>query len=697
MRVHSLRSAGFVTAVLCLAAWGLGLTVSSAGAVSLPDGRVYELVSPAASGQDANVYVPEWSSSSDVNLFDEHGVYSAGPFVAASNGEAVTYTGDPPVTGGNGNSGVFGGNMFIARRSPAGGWTQEDLQPPGRRGIGYDAFSSDLSVGIIIAGESLAIEGPQKQTNILYSHVTTDGAGGEYNSPFDAALSKEKSGYLNYAGANVGMGGAPAYSHLIFETSDALTSTAIEGGTEQENLYDAVGGQPYLVNVLPDGETKANAIFGSKDPYPDLNHVISGDGSRIFWTDLNTGDLYVRENDTSPEAKTVQVDAAVGGGGRFLTASADGSKVFFVKGDLYEYEVDSGETTDLTPGVEVLGLMGASEDGAYVYYVDASDGLNLWHDGVSTFIATLTGAEGENLPLIEGGSVGDWQGDLGFHTAEVTPDGHNLIFVSQQSLTGYDNRQDGEPLEEVFHYEAGSGELRCVSCNPTGEAPVSTEFNTYRGLDRSIGGILPVSESAVFQPRLMSDDGSRVFFQSGEPLVPQDINGWLDVYEWERDGAGSCQESPGCIYLLSGGVNPDDSYLIGPSATGDDVFITTRAQLLSQDRDDDDNVYDVRVGGVAAVAPPSCSGSGCQGVSPAPPIFATPSSVTFNGVGNFSPPPKTEVGVKAKSLTTAQKLARSLRACRAKRSVRKRSACEANARKRYGPRSKANKRDRRGK
>ena len=39
---------------------------------------------------------------------------------------------------------------------------------------------------------------------------------------------------------------------------------------------------------------------------------------------------------------------------------------------------------------------------------------------------------------------------------------------------------------------------------------------------------------------LVSEDGGRVFFNSSDALVPQDMNGTEDVYEWQREGVGSC-------------------------------------------------------------------------------------------------------------------------------------------------------------
>lgn len=389
------------------------------------------------------------------------------------------------------------------------------------------------------------------------------------------------------------------------------------------------------------------------------------------------------ENAGSSSERTVQVDEAVGGGGRFWTATGDGSKVFFTKGSLYEYDVNTGATINLTPGVEIQGVIGVSEDGEYAYYVDNADDLNLWHDGVSTFIATLSSADnfealGKKIKN-QHGQFGDWQAALERRTAEVTPDGHSIVFMAFEGLA--DHRSEG--VGEVYVYESETNRLTCASCNRNGE-PLQANVLSEAGY----GGFLPPSWSATFIPQWMSSDGSRVFFDSSQPLVPQDTNGTLDVYEWERDGSGSCHEVIGCVYLLSGGVSSSASNLAGESLSGNDVFIITRAQLAPEDGNEAFDVYDASVDGSQPASPPACSGTGCQGVPAAPPVFATPPSVTFSGVGNFPPPTVSKATVKGKSLTSAQKLARALKVCRAKRG-KERVMCEKAAHKRFGVQAKA--------
>ena len=183
-------------------------------------------------------------------------------------------------------------------------------------------------------------------------------------------------------------------------------------------------------------------------------------------------------------------------------------------------------------------------------------------------------------------------------------------------------------------------------------------------------------------PHWISADGSRVFFDTSQPLVSQDTNGLQDVYEWEREGAASCPtRAParldgGCIFLLSGGESADFSYLIDASVSGNDVFFSTRAQLVPRDANTKVDVYDARVNGGFPEFSLACTGSGCQGVPPAPPIFATPSSVTFGGVGNFEAPRKAVVKPKAKP-----------KACK-KGFTRKRGRCVKKKATKAGKRSK---------
>jgi hypothetical protein len=753
-------------------AQGAALTFTTPGAAPvsasvLPDGRAFELVSNFPPGQDEETYVPA-SGNAAFGIY-QHGITSSPhPFQVAADGEAVVYAGDPPPTAGSSSQGESNGNEYLARRTPGGVWAQVDLQPP-KLNPAFLAFSSDLSIEIL-AGSGEELGGVPGGYVDLYAHATAGGAGGAYEPLYAGTPPNRSSSQfanvqfhgspetgLHYDGANAGTSAVPAAGVLLFDVDDALLAGSdpleqeldadvAQEVTKQEEgnyLYASSAGRLSLVDVLPDGKVQPNASFGSfpvtggnRAGIPaGVSNAISADGSRIFWTALSSSDqpqaLYVRENDTSPAASTVQVDASQGGlesgGGMFRAASGDGSKVLFtdcrrltadstaVSGggcshlttqdyegqtaftgnDLYEYEVNPetgqpGVLRDLTVdhngdplGADVQGVLGSSEDGEYVYFAaqgrlagnenangetakTGEDNLYLSHDGSTTFIATLSPQDGSEVqPLAACGQAagcrGDWQTAPSYRTAEVTPDGHSLVFMSNRSLTGYDNDEGGKGLFEVFLYEtqSGSGSLSCVSCNPSGEPPVVTEFNTDKADLQGIGAIgafIPTGEGIKEPPRVVSADGSRVFFDSAEPLLPADTNGWLDVYEWERGGAGSCTDSRGCVYLLSGGTDPEDSYLIGADESGDNVFFVSRAELVPADRGgDDDEVYDARVDGSQPPAGAACEGTGCQGVPPTPPIFATPSSATITGIDDYpppssSPPPKktTKKTVKCK-------------------------------------------------
>jgi hypothetical protein len=662
-------------------------------ALRLPDCRAYELVSPV-----------------DKNFTDALG--EADVVQSARSGDGVTFFSDAPFPD---VLSATGPSLYLGTRI-GGDWATQGLVPPtiprslpGHGSASVLSLTEDLSAAIVNTEPGLeAGMAPGR-----YSYLRDSATG---------AFRLLSPGIATFADATADD------SRIIFESSEHLLPDAAPNVV---NLYEWDGNKPpgeelSLAGVLPDGEAPTEgsvagpggpalgeeSIGGATGRFYTQN-TISADGSRVFFSDAGTGQIYMREPGT---ARTIPVSA---GAAYWRAATADGSMVFYTEGEnLYRFNVIKFETSKklepealaeareaLTSGAAgVLGTLGIStENGSYAYFVATgvlagnensnkekaqANNANLygWHDGETLFLARLD-TEGEYDEY-------DWRGfyspdpgaapATGEKSSRVTPDGTTVLFASQAQLTGYDNAGQGE----LYLHDAASGAMACVSCNPSGAAGVS---EAYLADNLSIT-VSP--ERNAFLTRNLSDDGSRVFFQTKEALVPQDTNGQTDVYEWERESAGGSdgcshssasfsESSGGCLYLISTGESGDPSYFGDASANGSDVFFFTRQALVGQDQDQNDDVYDARVeGGIAAQNPlptTDCTGEGCLGPASTSPVFGVPSSTAIAGVGDLAQQP----AAKPRPLTRAQKLASALRAC-SKQPRKQRRSCQARARKRYG-------------
>jgi hypothetical protein len=146
------------------------------------------------------------------------------------------------------------------------------------------------------------------------------------------------------------------------------------------------------------------------------------------------------------------------------------------------------------------------------------------------------------------------------------------------------------PPFEIYRYST-DGSLTCVSCTPNGvTATGSADLGASGG-----GSYGPPNEGVP-----MSSNGSRIFFDSPDALVPGVISvppipiglfGGLTfadhVYEWEN----------GHVYVLSDPRSTTGSFLGSTTPSGNDVFFTTEDQLVPKDTDGWDDIYDARVGG----------------------------------------------------------------------------------------------------
>ena len=674
---------------------------ATAEAKSLPDGRGYELVSPAAKG------------GGDV-------MPSAGRTRAAVSGDAVNFASLTPFSDAAG-SGVAT-EYLSARTAQAGtsGWSTHAILPQlaplslggafrGKDALYQGEFSDDLSKGVLHSFTPLTNDSDVAAVSNLYVRTNVlDPGSGSYTllSACPACAGTpltDQFGFYQLAVASA----TPDLGHIIFEATRQLTPDAppdnffclFVGLGCTPNLYEWDHGTLRFAGVLPNGNPAPMSTAGAgalRRVY--TVNTISSDGSKVFFTvptdpSGSEGDLYVRVDhnttaqinasertdcaDHDPCAGAPEPDPAGPLPANFMTASADGSKVFFTSseeltddpgGNLYVYDttLPPGDPHNLSrvfvddqpvdPGALTAGVLGASSDGHYMYFMVGSAllagqpalpaaapvGIYLWHDGTIAFVGSINSeSAGDNVINSQ------WVVNVG---SRVTADGRSVLFSSKSGagLTGYDHSDacpgavttQGAPCNELYLYRADTASLSCVSCNPT-DAP-ATAAATF-GVRTASGGA--ASSSHLNHP--VTEDGSHVFFETGERLESQDVNGkHTDVYEWTALGAAGCEASSasfaahanGCLDLITTGTSADDSHFLDASPSGDDLFVTTNQRMVGWDSDNNYDLYDVRVGGGFPDPAPTtqeCSGETCQGAITVPPgSGGAPASSTFFHGGN---------------------------------------------------------------
>jgi DNA-binding beta-propeller fold protein YncE len=707
-------------------------TQRSGESPTLLDGREWELVSPPDKyGATLEGFAPGGAA-----------------IQASEDGGAITYAASSPTEANPpGDQSPERVQVFSTRGGGGAGgsssWSSRDIATPhdaptlevqtGHESE-YKLFSGDLSFGLVEAvGETPLCPHAAEGECPGAPPYLRDDAGGTYtplvypgNVPGGTDLGRQSGRQrpVTFVGAT------PDFSHVVLESIVPL----LAGGSG--GLYEWSAGKPpseqlQQLGVLPKSE--GGAVVGAGDPSPRF-HELSDDGSVFFGSG---GHLYLQDvaKDDSFRLDVAQgVVEPAGADASFLYASSDGSRVLFRDseqlteaggGGIYECRIAEGAAGPTCAGLQLTdliiegGLLGASEDGSYLYFVSGgvlagsgatSPGNNLYVDHYNgsswtpTFVTQLAGDDSQ-----------DWSPpELDRLTSRVSPDGRWLAFMSNSSLTGYDNRDalSGQPDEEVYLYDAEANRLVCASCDPTGARPTGIFDNGTQPFPlvdtakvqsgRWLAGLIPgwtpsgANGSSDYQSRYLSD-GGRLFFESSDALVPQDTNGTEDVYEYEpaagpgggpggselssaqappNDGcaAGSSTysaRSEGCIGLISSGSSGEESAFLDASENGADVFFLTASKLVPQDAETSLSLYDAHVCGAEGVpcpppppaTPPACTNSdSCRAApSPQPAIFSPPPSATFSGVGNITPevapPPKkvTKKTVKCKGKTRNKK------------------------------------------
>jgi hypothetical protein len=416
------------------------------GEVTLPDHRQWELASP-----------PNKDGGRVFGITAKEGVVigATSAVQAAAEGDGITYLMSAP--GETKPAGNAAATQVLSTRTESGegreAWSSQDISPAHKNlpilslnlGEAYRFFSSNLSHGLLQENDDTPVV------------LRDNGAGIPETEAFETLVTSKLPQPVEFEAAT------PDLSHILLDTSGESTNGLYEWSKED--------GEQKLetVNIGTKGEVVPGGFLGGyvNGDRPSQfagRHAVSDDGSRMVW---GTGsELFTRD---MPTERTVQVDAAAAqcvskgeegecesGGGVFQLASSDGTRVFFtdahslmtgaVPDSLYMFDVLTGKLNDLTPGV-APGVLGANEAGTLIYVLsgnniellrESSAGSGSW---TPSLIATLSASDDHAYYF--GSGLANPQ-ILAHWPVRVSPNGEYFAFMSDRSLTGYDNIDAGE-------------------------------------------------------------------------------------------------------------------------------------------------------------------------------------------------------------------------------------------------------------
>jgi len=373
---------------------------------------------------------------------------------------------------------------------------------------------------------------------------------------------------------------------------------------------------------------------------------ISADGSRVFFqhegpsldADADPAEapegvesVYMREGDevtlvsprrgSGPDARVELIAASSDGELAFLEttqqltaeAKADGTAI-------YRYDVAEDELELIADRPAGVKMLGASADGSTVVFLAlASQQAYVLRDGTAHLLGTL-GSTDAFMPARIATVEPDRRG------LRITPDGSVVVFAASGEFAGATSG-----VAQIFRWEEGEG-LESVSTvgpgAPTQDASIGAYPSVFPGSPRE--EFLHNHRNKAMDGRIISDDGSRVFFETPEALVERDVNAATDVYEWHA----------GDIELVSPGTGAKSLYHES-SADGKTVFFTTFERVEPEfDINHTRDLYVAQPGGgfTPPPLPPTCGGEACQpGV--AAPGAGSPASRS-PGDGNVPSAPK---------------------------------------------------------
>jgi hypothetical protein len=502
-------------------------------ALALPEGRVYEMVSPVYKGGYGAAGIEAIAPDGESVAFDSLGVFAGAPSNAPHN-------------------------TYIARRTGLG-WSTASLMPPatvtptGNTEDYSQTLESTLALGEPGPSEGAGVHGKVREFLLHRVDAPETPAGWGVVGSVLTTLEEDVAFSLAYEGASAD------FCHVVFnagrENAEHIQALLPEARTAGSQLYDLArgcGGEPPLrlvgvKNVLgPNNEPEVIDPYcpvdlGAASGKTSRFNAVAADGRTIFFT-TNANRSAKGECDSTHQGAPVPSNPAI------LYARIDGEKTLQISAPL------GGECTVPVP-CRTAEFQGASEDGSRVFFTtpqsllseDTDEGNDLYMAsiGCAGGEATCAASQEKVTSLVQashdplGSEAARVQG-----VVAVAPDASRVYFVARGVLAGEGPQGQGaqalpvKGAENLYVYERDAlypnGHIAFVAdlCSGVG---VSGEVEDQR---------CPLSEGAndgtllwlrvgTSQAQTAGRDGRFLLFSSYGRLLASDRDTASDVYRFD--------------------------------------------------------------------------------------------------------------------------------------------------------------------
>jgi len=564
------------------------------------------------------------------------------------------------VNGGAPGSPSSYGGAFLATRSAAG-WTSKSPIPPAAEQVGNGSFEYKVIAGTSSYSRFLFAAAEPRAITTGPATLVRIGEDGKQEKLFE------------FESQNT----AP---ELVQVTENLDHVLLVNPQTHQIEDAGAEPSEPRKpLSIMPDGQPNAcglnefglsfggplvkNVTFGGAGELwePGYAQIATTNASRVYFEAIPNGEpctghqaLYERNLEAKKgKGETVAIDPGTSTTEpELIRVTPDGRHAYFLTAskldpegkdtnsdlDIYRWdeEAKAGDhytcLTCVVPDANVLTRPGGK-------VLVSNDFSHLYFESTQALAPEATAGD-RNVYVLSGGNISfvadlnDQAGALEHRNAKLSTDGAVLTFLTGgegpahfrltadllkegdcvNAITG----TGGGDCREVFRFDDGDESLECVSCSHDG---------------------LTSHQISAERPLKVSADGSTVAFATVEKLVPADINGSADLYEW-RNGARRLVTDGETTFPASVGA------VLAPAAVDQDgrnvFFKVADPGLTGFEQDGLANLYDARIGGGFArpTEQPHCAGESCQGPLQSPPPYS-PSASSGQSRGN---PPQCSKG-----------------------------------------------------